>query len=58
MKCKTVVCSSVGMKRKVNQDNFYVNGFINEEQKQYIEKQRKLVELRMKALSGDTNAEG
>ena len=24
------------MKRKVNQDNFYVNGFINEEQKQYI----------------------
>lgn len=36
MKCKTVVCSSVGMKRKVNQDNFYVNGFINEEQKQYI----------------------
>ena len=26
MKCKTVVCSSVGMKRKVNQDNFYVNG--------------------------------
>lgn len=35
MKCKTVVCSSVGMKRKVNQDNFYVNGFINEEQKHY-----------------------
>lgn len=36
MKCKTVVCSSVGVKRKVNQDNFYVNGFINEEQKNYI----------------------
>lgn len=36
MKCKTVVCSSVGVKRKVNQDNFYVNGFINEEQKHYI----------------------
>ncbi len=36
MKCKTVVCSSVGKKRKVNQDNFYVNGFINEEQKRYI----------------------
>lgn len=36
MKCKTVVCSSVGKKRKVNQDNFYVNGFINEEQKHYI----------------------
>lgn len=30
----------------------------NEEQKQYIEKQRNLVKLRMKALSGDTNAEG
>ncbi len=36
MKCKTVVCSSVGMKMKVNQDNFYVNGFINEDQKPYI----------------------
>ena len=36
MKCKTVVCSSVGMKRKINQDNFYVNGFINEEQERYI----------------------
>ena len=36
MKCKTVVCSSVGKKRKVNQDNFYINGFINEEQKHYI----------------------
>ena len=36
MKCKTVVCSSVGMKRNENQDNFYVNGFINEEQKHYI----------------------
>ena len=36
MRYKTVVCSSVGMKRKVNQDNFYVNGFINEEQKHYI----------------------
>lgn len=36
MKCKTVVCSSVGMKRKINQDNFYVNGHINENQNDYI----------------------
>lgn len=36
MKCKTVVCSSVGMKRDINQDNFYLNGFINEKQKKYV----------------------
>lgn len=36
MKCKTVVCTSVGKKRKINQDNFYVNGFINNKQKEYI----------------------
>lgn len=36
MKCKTVVCSSVGVKRKINQDNFYVNGYINEKQKHHI----------------------
>lgn len=33
MKCRTVVCSSIGQKRKINQDNFYVNGFINKSQK-------------------------
>lgn len=36
MKCKTVVCSSVGIKRKINQDNFYVNGFLNEKQENWV----------------------
>lgn len=36
MKCKTVICSSVGMKRKINQDNFYVNGIINKNQKKTV----------------------
>lgn len=29
MRAKTVVCTSVGLKRKINQDNFYINGVIN-----------------------------
>ncbi len=38
MKCKTVICSSVGMKRKINQDNFYVNGFLNKKRKNRVMK--------------------
>lgn len=33
MKIKIVVGTSVGRKRKINQDNFYVNGFINKKRK-------------------------
>lgn len=29
VKIRTVVASSIGNKRKINQDNFYVNGYIN-----------------------------
>lgn len=29
MRIKVVVCTSAGMKRKNNQDNFFVNGFVN-----------------------------
>ena len=36
MKCRTAVCSSIGKKLKINQDNFYFNGYINEDQKEYI----------------------
>ncbi len=36
LKAKTVVCSSVGRKRKINQDNFWVNGFINEKGRKYV----------------------
>lgn len=36
MKVKTAVCTSVGRKREVNQDNFCVNGFINSDAKTYI----------------------
>lgn len=36
MRIKTAVCTSVGMKRKSNQDNFYVNGFVNKSNKQFL----------------------
>ena len=36
MKIKIAVCSSAGMKRSENQDNFYVNGYINEDKESYI----------------------
>ena len=36
MKIKTAVCSSAGVKRRVNQDNFYVNGYINKKHDVYI----------------------
>lgn len=29
MRVKTAVCSSIGKKRKINQDNFYLNGLLN-----------------------------
>lgn len=38
MKIKVSVFSSVGIKLKVNQDNFYVNGFINKNCKNRIKK--------------------
>lgn len=38
MRIKTAVCSSVGVKRRINQDNFYVNGFTNANSKAYIMK--------------------
>lgn len=36
MKIKSVVCTSAGMKRKSNQDNFYVNGFVNKKGKHFL----------------------
>ncbi|MBQ2941992.1 MAG: serine/threonine-protein phosphatase [Clostridia bacterium] len=36
MKCKTVLCTSVGKKRQINQDNYYVNGHINKNYKKNI----------------------
>ena len=36
MKVKTIVCSSIGKKRKVNQDNFYANRCMNSKFKPYI----------------------
>lgn len=36
MRIKTAVCTSVGMKRKSNQDNFYVNGFVNKNAEQFL----------------------
>jgi len=36
MKCKTIVCSSVGKKRKINQDNFFASGKINAKFKTFV----------------------
>ncbi len=36
MKVKTAVCSSVGIKRKINEDNFYAGKCINNHAKKYI----------------------
>ena len=36
MKAKVAICSSVGRRRNINQDNFFVNGFINKESKSNI----------------------
>lgn len=36
MKTKVAVCTSIGQKRKNNQDNFYVNGTVNDNKKEYI----------------------
>lgn len=38
MRIKTAVCSSAGIKRQINQDNFYVNGFTNAKSKACIMK--------------------
>lgn len=38
MKIKVSVCSSVGKKSRINQDNFFANGFINEKNKSRIKK--------------------
>ncbi len=36
MRIKTAVCSSIGKKRKINQDNFYMNGMLNEKTYSYL----------------------
>lgn len=36
MKIKTVVCTTVGMKRKNNQDNFFANGFMNKKGSKFL----------------------
>lgn len=36
MKIKTAVCSSAGVKRRINQDNFCINGFINKKSKPFM----------------------
>ncbi len=36
MKIKTAVCTSVGMKRKNNQDNFFVDGVINKKNSHFL----------------------
>lgn len=36
MRIKTAICTSIGMKRKSNQDNFYVNGLINKNAEQFL----------------------
>lgn len=36
MKIKSAVCTSVGMKRKNNQDNFYINGFTNKKRTHFL----------------------
>lgn len=36
MEIKSAVCSSVGRKMRINQDNFYIDGFINSKGRDYI----------------------